>query len=235
MNGTKNLREPTRESAASAAEKGSSMNRVSNDAGSGAGGGNVGGAAIGKPSVDEAIVEAARESIMTVGLRRTSIAEIARNAGVSRPTVYRRYADLDELSNEVITREFLRILADLTVMPGDARARITERFRIILDRLSGGSFFLNLAETDPERIVRAIIRPKGSSERLIIENFILPGIQHGQVDGSVRDGDPLMLANNVFMVMQSAVLMCSSMLREEGNVQAATNEVTEMVDRYLRP
>src|SRR5690554_3819714 len=83
-----------------------------------------------RTSVDEAIIEAARESIMSVGLRRTSIAEIARNAGVSRPTVYRRYADLDELSNEVITREFLRVLAELRDMPGDARQRMIARFRI---------------------------------------------------------------------------------------------------------
>ena len=200
-------------------------------------------AATSKPSVDEAIIEAARESIMAVGLRRTSIAEIARNAGVSRPTVYRRYADLDELANEVITREFLRILADLRTMPGDARQRIVERFRIILRTLSNGEFFLNLAETDPERIVRAIIRPKGSSERSIIEKFILPGIVHGQEDGSVREGNPTVLSNNVFMVMQSAVLMCSNMLRESsagdegagGAVEDAVAEVTEMVDRYLRP
>lgn len=200
-----------------------------------------------RTSVDEAIIEAARESIMSVGLRRTSIAEIARNAGVSRPTVYRRYADLDELSNEVITREFLRILAELRDMPGDARQRMVARFRIILARLSNGEFFLNLAETDPERIVRAIIRPKGSSERSIIEQYILPGINHGQEDGSIRDGDPIVLANNVFMVMQSAVLMCSNLLREsvgdgangadgaEEAVDAAVDEVTEMVDRYLRP
>ena len=200
-------------------------------------------AATSKPSVDEAIIEAARESIMAVGLRRTSIAEIARNAGVSRPTVYRRYADLDELANEVITREFLRILTDLREMPGDARQRIVERFRIILRTLSNGEFFLNLAETDPERIVRAIIRPKGSSERSIIEEFILPGIVHGQEDGSVREGNPTVLSNNVFMVMQSAVLLCSNMLREssagdegaEGAVEDAVAEVTEMVDRYLRP
>lgn len=198
------------------------------------------GAGAGKTSVDEAIVDAARESIMSVGLRRTSIAEIARKAGVSRPTVYRRYADLDELANEVITREFLRVLAELREMPGDARARIVARFRIILSRLSNGEFFLNLAETDPERIVRAIIRPKGSSEQSIITEFILPGIVHGQEDGSVRECDPEVLANNVFMVMQSAVLMCSNMLREtpdggDAATEAAVGEVTEMVDRYLRP
>lgn len=192
-----------------------------------------------KTSVDDAIIEAARECIMSVGLRRTSIAEIARNAGVSRPTVYRRYADLDELANEVITREFLRILDDLRQMPGHARQRIVERFRIILYRLSTGEFFLNLAETDPERIVRAIIRPKGASETSIIRQFILPGIVHGQEDGSVREGNPEVLANNVFMVMQSAVLMCSNLLREctvdeEDGAQYAVAEVTEMVDRYLR-
>ena len=135
----------------------------------------------------------------------------------------------------------------LRTMPGDARQRIVERFRIILRTLSNGEFFLNLAETDPERIVRAIIRPKGSSERSIIEEFILPGIVHGQEDGSVRQCDPIVLSNNVFMVMQSAVLMCSNLLREsvgdgangadgaEEAVDAAVDEVTEMVDRYLRP
>ncbi|WP_295628892.1 TetR/AcrR family transcriptional regulator [uncultured Corynebacterium sp.] len=186
-------------------------------------------------TVDEAIVEAARDSIMTVGLRRTSIAEIARQAGVSRPTVYRRYADLDELSNEVITREFLRILEDLRDMPGTARERIVQRFRVILERLSGGDFFFNLAETDPERIVRALVRPRGGSEREIIEQFIKPGILHGQEDGSVRICDAAVLSHNVFMVMQSAVLMCSNMLREEGDVESSVDEVTEMVDRYLRP
>ena len=49
-----------------------------------------------------------------------------------------------------------------------------------------------------------------------------------------------MLSNNVFMVMQSAVLLCSNMLREGAtdeadNVDNAVAEVTEMVDRYLRP
>ena len=63
-----------------------------------------------KPSVDDVIIAAARESVMTVGLRRTSIAEIARKAGVSRPTVYRRYADIGELLGEVTNREILHML-----------------------------------------------------------------------------------------------------------------------------
>ncbi|HHU46014.1 MAG TPA: TetR/AcrR family transcriptional regulator [Actinomycetales bacterium] len=188
-----------------------------------------------KMSVDEAILHAARESMMEMGLRRTSIAEIARRAGVSRPTVYRRYADINAIATEVATREFIRVLEGLRVMPGDARARIVARFRIIVETLASGGFFLNLAETDPELIIRSIMSPRGASQQAIIDQFILPGIVHGQEDGSVRDSDPTVLADNVYMVMLSAILTCSAMLRDGRSATHAVGEVAEMVDRYLLP
>lgn len=186
-------------------------------------------------TVDEAIIAAARESMMEMGLRRTSIAEIARRAGVSRPTVYRRYSDLNAIATEVATREFIRVLEGLRVMPGDARARIVARFRIIVESLASGGFFLNLSETDPEMIVRSITTARGESQQAIIDGFILPGIVHGQEDGSVRQCDPTLLADNVYMIMQAAILTFSAMLREGRSVSQAVGEVAEMVDRYLMP
>ncbi len=45
------------------------------------------------PSVDDQILDAARSCVLDFGLRRTTLAEVARRAGVSRPTVYRRWPD----------------------------------------------------------------------------------------------------------------------------------------------
>ena len=40
------------------------------------------------------LLSAARDCVMDVGFRRTTLADVARRAGVSRMTVYRQYGDL---------------------------------------------------------------------------------------------------------------------------------------------
>ena len=48
------------------------------------------------PTTD-AILDAARASVAQFGIRRTTLSDVARLAGVSRMTVYRRYPDLPAL------------------------------------------------------------------------------------------------------------------------------------------
>ena len=49
------------------------------------------------------ILDAVQESVLDVGLRRTTLAEVARRAGVSRMTVYRLHEDLDTLVAALLT------------------------------------------------------------------------------------------------------------------------------------
>ena len=58
--------------------------------------------------LDAAIVEFERH-----GYRRVALDDVARRAGVSRTTIYRRFANKDELVGAVIERENVALFADI--------------------------------------------------------------------------------------------------------------------------
>ena len=188
-----------------------------------------------KPSVDDVIIAAARESVMTVGFRRTSIAEIARKAGVSRPTVYRRYADIGELLAEVTNREILHMLEGLRYVPGDSRARMLLRIRIVVQRIIESDFFPGMVKTDPDRVLEALTGEMSDTQLEIVEKFILPGVRHGQEDGTIREHDPYQLARNIYRLIQTMVLVWRPDGKDAALDKKSVEEVVDMVDRYLRP
>src|SRR3954464_11151449 len=59
----------------------------------------------GQPS-DDGYLDAAREAILAVGWSRTTLTDIARRAGVSRMTLYRRWPDTQTLLADLMTREW---------------------------------------------------------------------------------------------------------------------------------
>lgn len=56
------------------------------------------------------VLRAAYESILEIGLRRTTLADVARRAKVSRMTVYRRYDDLERLLAALLAAELNPLL-----------------------------------------------------------------------------------------------------------------------------
>src|SRR3954471_8870339 len=60
-------------------------------------------------SSDDAYLDAAREAILAVGWSRTTLTDIARRAGVSRMTLYRRWPDTQTLLADLMTREWGRV------------------------------------------------------------------------------------------------------------------------------
>lgn len=58
--------------------------------------------------LDAAVVEFERH-----GFRRVALDDVARRAGVSRTTIYRRFANKDELVGAVIERENVKLFADI--------------------------------------------------------------------------------------------------------------------------
>lgn len=61
----------------------------------------------------EAILDAALVEFERHGLRRVALDDVARRAGVSRTTIYRRFANRDELVAAVVERENVVLFADI--------------------------------------------------------------------------------------------------------------------------
>ncbi|OBF29040.1 TetR family transcriptional regulator [Mycobacterium sp. ACS1612] len=63
----------------------------------------------------EAILDAAVVEFEQHGFRRVALDDVARRAKVSRTTIYRRFANKDDLVAAVIERENLRLFADIAI------------------------------------------------------------------------------------------------------------------------
>jgi AcrR family transcriptional regulator len=63
--------------------------------------------------VTTAILDAAVAEFERYGFRRVAVDDVARRAGVSRMTIYRRFGGRDELVTAVIDRENARLFADI--------------------------------------------------------------------------------------------------------------------------
>lgn len=61
----------------------------------------------------EAILDAALIEFDRHGIRKVALDDVARRAGVSRTTIYRKFANKDELVSAVIDRENARLFADI--------------------------------------------------------------------------------------------------------------------------
>ena len=67
----------------------------------------------GMPNQTEAILDAAIVEFDRHGFRKVALDDVARRAGVSRTTIYRRFANRDELVSAVMDRENARLFADI--------------------------------------------------------------------------------------------------------------------------
>jgi AcrR family transcriptional regulator len=80
------------------------------------------------PDLPPEVADAVRESVLAVGVRRTTLTDVARRAGVSRMTLYRMAPDVEALILAVMTSDFAGLLADAEA--ASARRR-TARARLV--------------------------------------------------------------------------------------------------------
>lgn len=67
------------------------------------------------PDATQLILDAALVEFERHGFRRVALDDVAKRAGVSRTTIYRRFANRDELVGAVIERENVALFADIAM------------------------------------------------------------------------------------------------------------------------
>jgi AcrR family transcriptional regulator len=109
-----------------------------------------------EPQVDEVsvrILDAALAEYLDHGLRRTSVDEVARRAGLGRATLYRRFASRDELVQAVLVRESRRFFAAINdaveSLPTVAQ-RLVEGFVVGLRTAREQPLLGRLLQSEPE-------------------------------------------------------------------------------------
>lgn len=156
----------------------------------------------------ERILEAARELLIEHGLRRTTLADIARAAGVSDATLYRRFAGRDVLLARLVDREARQFIARVDeaiatiASPHDA---LVEAFLIFVRTLRGHELVQRLLVTDPELIL-PLLSTGGAPALRLAREYILQQARRAQALGAPLRADPEHLAEILVRLAHSLLL-----------------------------
>ncbi|NNH74301.1 TetR/AcrR family transcriptional regulator [Nocardia uniformis] len=184
-------------------------------------------------AVDRAILDAARACVSEFGVRRTTLTEVARRAGVSRPTVYRRWPDTGSLVADLLVRELRQIVDGTLPAEGTARERLCRGIVGGGAALRENPLFQKIFRTDADVMLTYVFDRLGRNQRHLIEMFA-ETIEVGQREGSIRDGDPNHLATMLLLMSQSAVQSAGTVahLLDAEHLDA---ELAYAIDSYLTP
>ncbi|WP_036961358.1 TetR/AcrR family transcriptional regulator, partial [Promicromonospora kroppenstedtii] len=161
-----------------------------------------------------------------------SVTELARAAGVSRPTVYRRWESADDVLRALLMH---RAQVAITAVGPQAtdRAAIVDKVVRFGELLRADPVFGHLLTEEPEVFTRYAFERIGRSQRVILE-WLAAGITTAQQGGTVRAGSPTDMAVMVLLVSQSVVLSHRTVTTVIDDAALRT-ELTRTLDGYLRP
>ena len=181
-----------------------------------------------------ALLDATRAAILDFGVRRTTLTDVARRAGVSRMTVYRRYPDVQALLRELMTREFGDLLAriDAEAEGPNARARLVRALVSGVEALREHPLFQKVMAAEPELLLPYVFTRMGGTQRAGLA-LIEREIEAGQNDGSIRAGDTAALAQAVLLTEQSFAL--SAGIAEGVSLRRLLGELERVLDAALAP
>jgi AcrR family transcriptional regulator len=180
----------------------------------------------------EAILDATRASVLDFGIRRTTLTDVARRAGVSRMTVYRRYPDVDAVLRDLMTREFGQAMAEVArdVSGADGRARVKSHIMASVEAFRGSALMTKIIEAEPELLLPYVLGRMGETQRAAVA-LLCRELAEGQADGSIRKGNARVMSQSLLLVAQSFVL--SGSIAEDVPEKALRTELERIVDAVL--
>nr|WP_246023325.1 TetR/AcrR family transcriptional regulator [Nocardia yunnanensis] len=179
------------------------------------------------------ILDAAGERFRQWGIQRSTMEDVARQAGVSRITVYRRFATKEDLVEHVVLREFRRyfdtFLLDIATAATPAE-RVVAGFVSSLRTLRGNPLIGTLITAEPDHVVSSLIGDGGRAVAMVRE-FVAHQLRQEQRAGTVSaqlDTD---------LVAELMVRICASFLAIPSQLVDLADEeqLAAIARRFLVP
>jgi AcrR family transcriptional regulator len=185
---------------------------------------------------DAALLLAARQCLLDVGWRRTTLTDVARRAGVSRMTIYRRWADMQSLLADLMTMEWSGVFEDAGLdARGSSLDRLAGAVSAMVAALRENELFRKIVHVDPELLLPYLLDRRGRTQDAILA-LLQAAIRSGQQDGSIRAGDPTLLARSLLLACHGFALSVETMThRSSPSVAAFDEELRRLTEGYLRP
>jgi AcrR family transcriptional regulator len=190
---------------------------------------------------DDSLLDAARHCILAVGWKRTTLTDVARRAGVSRMTIYRRWPDMQTLLSDLMTREWSGVVERTAVGDsGSARDRLAAGVAATAGALRDNDLFRKIVHVDPELLLPYLLDRRGRTQDSILA-LTEAAIAEGQRDGSIRRGDATLLSRALLLAVHGFVISAETMadsgaLHDQGPTLVELDaELRQLVERYLAP
>lgn len=193
--------------------------------------------AVPKPdSTAAAILAAAREAFIDKGLEATTIAAVARRAGVSRQTVYNHYPNIRFLAASVLTQELLQVLSLFEPAP-DSVDELIECLISASNYVRDSTFVEALVRNDPQVLITYQYQRLGTSQLYLIDTLstIIERLQNKAAQGEhppLRDAAPRTIATFLLTTVQMRALSRHA-LRQVADDDTWDNELQALLKGYL--
>ncbi|UQS24653.1 TetR/AcrR family transcriptional regulator [Amycolatopsis thermalba] len=181
----------------------------------------------------ERVLEAAYEQFRRVGIRRSTMEDVAKRAGVSRITVYRRFATKDALVEQVVQREFRRYF-DQFLLDIRRAASVADRvvlgFASALRAIRHNPLIGGLMDVEPEVVVPSLIGDGGRT-MATVRGFVAGQLRREQAAGHVSAGVDVDLVAELMVRISTSFLVTPSRLIDLDDEE----QLKDVARRFLVP
>jgi AcrR family transcriptional regulator len=191
----------------------------------------VGGADREEP--DQAVLDAAYELFCHQGIQRTTMEDVARRAGVSRITVYRRVDSKEGLVEQVMLREFRRnvdqFLSDIS-QADNVADRVVAGFVSSLRSVRSNPLIAGLMTAEPQLLAPSILGERGRTLAMVSQ-FLAGQLRREQASGDVAEKVDVDMVAELMVRMTMSILLTPSVLVDLDDEE----QLRDLARRYLVP
>ncbi|MBE1470391.1 helix-turn-helix domain-containing protein [Kibdelosporangium phytohabitans] len=158
------------------------------------------------------VLDGAYDQFCRMGIRRSTMEDVAKQAGVSRITVYRRFTTKEELVKQVVQREFRRYFDQFLIDIQHAETtadRVVIGFASALRAIRGNPLVGGMLTAEPDVLLPSMISDNGAT-LAAVQKFVAGQLRSEQRAGNISGNVDVELAAEMMARVSASFLVTPS-------------------------